>query len=140
MRYFTDQNGPKGWPYENEFWPFWNIKMNVTNSYSRKSWWKTGVICLVSMISSCFMVLKLSKKVHFLQFCADFRQKPKSVKAIYIYGSEVLITVYQKMIWFVGVWLAVHEILAIKISKTMLTQQKFNKILRFQTFNIFKSA
>ena len=32
--------------------------------------------------------LKLSKKVHFLQFCADLSQKPKSVKAIYIYGSE----------------------------------------------------
>ena len=31
---------------------------------------------------------KLSKKVHFLQFCAELSQKPKSGKAIYIYGSE----------------------------------------------------
>ena len=34
------------------------------------------------------MVLKLFKKVHFLQFCADFSKKYKSIKAIYIYTSE----------------------------------------------------
>ena len=34
------------------------------------------------------MVLKLSKKVHFLQFYADLSKKPKFVKAIYIYVSE----------------------------------------------------
>ena len=32
--------------------------------------------------------LKLSKKVHFLQFCADLSKKSKSIKAIYIYASE----------------------------------------------------
>ena len=30
------------------------------------------------------MVLKLSKKVYFLQFCVDSSKKPKSAKAIYI--------------------------------------------------------
>ena len=49
---------------------------------------KNGVNCLVSMLPSWFMVLKLSKKVHFPQLCADLSQKPKSVNAIYIYGSE----------------------------------------------------
>ena len=34
------------------------------------------------------MVLKLSKKVHFLQSRADLSQKSKSVKVIYIYVSE----------------------------------------------------
>ena len=34
------------------------------------------------------MVLKLSKKVHFLQFCTDLSKKFKSIKAIYIYASE----------------------------------------------------
>ena len=33
------------------------------------------------------MVFKLSKKVHFLQFC-DLCKKSKSIKAIYIYVSE----------------------------------------------------
>ena len=34
------------------------------------------------------MVLKLSPKRHFLQFCADLSKKYKFVKAIYIYASE----------------------------------------------------
>ena len=49
---------------------------------------KNGVICLVSMFPSWVMVHKLSKKVHFLQFCADLSKKSKSIKAIYIYASE----------------------------------------------------
>ena len=32
LRYFTDQNGPKGGPYENEFWVLSDSEMNVTNS------------------------------------------------------------------------------------------------------------
>ena len=40
------------------------------------------------MFPSWVMVLKLSKKVHVLQFCADFSKKSKSMKAIYIYASE----------------------------------------------------
>ena len=34
------------------------------------------------------MVLKLSKRVHFLKFCADLSKKSKSIKAIYIYESK----------------------------------------------------
>ena len=33
-------------------------------------------------------MLKLSKEVYFLQFCADFSKKPECVKASYIYASE----------------------------------------------------
>ena len=50
----------------------------------------------------------------------------------------VLITVFQKIIWFIVVWATVHEILAIKISKTMLTPEKFNNSLISNT-NIFKA-
>ena len=49
---------------------------------------KNGVICLVSKFPFWVTVCKLSKKVHFLQFCADLSKKSKSVKAIYIYSSE----------------------------------------------------
>ena len=34
------------------------------------------------------MVIKLSKKVQFLQICADLRKKSKYIKAIHIYASE----------------------------------------------------
>ena len=40
------------------------------------------------MFFSWVMVLKLSKKVQFLQFCADLTKKSKSNKAIYIYACE----------------------------------------------------
>ena len=49
---------------------------------------KNGVICLVSIFLPRVMVLKLSKKVHFLQFCADLSKKSKYIEAIYIYASE----------------------------------------------------
>ena len=49
---------------------------------------KNGVIFLVSMFPSKVLVLKLSKKVNFLQFCADLSKKSKYIKAIYIYASE----------------------------------------------------
>ena len=49
---------------------------------------QNGVICLVFMFSSWVMVLKLSEKVHLLEFCADLSRKSKSIKAIYIYVSE----------------------------------------------------
>ena len=49
---------------------------------------KIGVLCLVSIFPSWVMVRKLSKKVYFLQFCAELSKKSKSVKAIYIYASE----------------------------------------------------
>ena len=35
------------------------------------------------------MVHKLSKNVHFLQFCADLIKKSKSIKVIYIYASKI---------------------------------------------------
>ena len=40
------------------------------------------------MFHSWIMVLKLSTKVHFLEFCADFRKKSMYIKAVYIYASE----------------------------------------------------
>ena len=49
---------------------------------------KNGVICLVSMFPSSVMVLKLFKKVHFMQVCAIFSKKSKSVNSIYASGSS----------------------------------------------------
>ena len=47
---------------------------------------KIRVICLVSMFPTWVMACTLSKKMHFLQFCADLSKK--SVEAIHIYASE----------------------------------------------------
>ena len=40
------------------------------------------------MLPSWVMVLKLSKKVHFLQFCPDLSKKSKYIEVIYIYPIE----------------------------------------------------
>ena len=130
MRNFTNQNGSKGGPHENEVWLFSKTKMNVTNRVEKVDE-KNEVICLVFKFHSWVMALNLSRKVNFLQFCADFSKKRKPVKAIYIFHLKVVTTLFQKMIWFIAVWATLYEILAIKISKNMLTQQKFNKIIWF---------
>ena len=49
---------------------------------------KIGVIRLASMFPCWVMVLKLSKKVPFLQFCADLSKKSKSIKVIYPHACE----------------------------------------------------
>ena len=49
---------------------------------------KNEVTCIFSMFPSWVMVLKLSKKVHILQYCGDLSKKLRSVKAICIYSSE----------------------------------------------------
>ena len=49
---------------------------------------KNEVICLVFMFPSWVVVLKFSKKVHFLQFSTDLSKKLKSFKTIYICTSE----------------------------------------------------
>ena len=79
------------------------------------------------------IVLKLSKKVHFLQFCADLSQKPKSVKAIYIYGSENFhYSLSENDMVYKGLNHRSWDI-SNKNIKRMLAQQKFNKALQFQT-------
>ena len=118
LRYLTDQNGPKTGPHQNKLWLFWNNKILQTVS-AEKVDEKIGVICLVSMFPTWVRVCILSKKVHFLQLCADLSKKSKSVEAIYIYASENAM--------LIGVWATVHEILGINLSKKLLTQQKFLK-------------
>ena len=61
--------------------------MNVTDRVEKVDE-ENGIICPVSMFRSWVKVLKLSKKVHFLQFCDDLSKKSKFAKIIYIYASE----------------------------------------------------
>ena len=91
---------------------------------------KNGVICLVFMFPSWAMVCKLSKKCIFYNFVLTSARNLSLLKQCTYVHLKVLLPLFQKIVWFIGVQANVHEILAIKISKNMLTQQKFNKILR----------
>ena len=73
------------------------------------------------------------KQCIFNNFVLISVRHPPLLKHFTYVHVKVLITLFQKMVWFIGVSATVHEILAIKISKKMLTQQKFNKILRLET-------
>ena len=55
---------------------------------ARKADVKNGVISVVFISLSWFMVLKLSKIVSFLQFFADISKKSKAVIAIYVYACK----------------------------------------------------
>ena len=133
FRYFADQNGPKGWPHENEFWHFPNTKMNITNSYSSKSRLKTGVICLVFFFPSSVMVCKLPKIVHFRKFVMTSPRNPSlSKQSIYIDLKDPIIF-FQKVVCFIRVWATIYKISRKKISEKVLTQQKFNEIHQLQT-------
>ena len=74
-------NGPKWEPHENELWLFLDTKMNVTNSYSEKSRWKTGSFVKFPFVFPELRSLTCPKKC-ILQFCADLSKKTKFVKAI----------------------------------------------------------
>ena len=78
---------------------------------------KNGVICLVSTLPSWVMVLKLSEKVQFLQFCADHSQKFMSIKGIYIYASERSRYALSENGSVYMLWLTVSEILVFEVEK-----------------------
>ena len=63
-------------------------KIGFLTVRARKADEKNGVMNLVFILPSWFMVLKLSKIVSFLQFFVDIRKKSKAVIAIYVYASE----------------------------------------------------
>ena len=74
----------------------------------------------------------MSKKGCFLQFCADLSRNLSLLKQFANILLKVLITLFQKILWFAGVCATVQEKLTIKLSKKMLTQQKFDIILQLQ--------
>ena len=122
----------KGGSHDNEFWLLSNTKMNITNRVENMDE-KNGVICLVSMFISWVMVLKLSRKGIFCNFVLISAKTLSLWRQFAYMHLKVLIALFQKMIYFLGVWTTVHEVLAIKWSKNTLTQQKFNKLIWVQT-------
>ena len=78
---------------------------------------KYGVICLVSIFPSWVMVLKLSKIVHFWNFALTSGRNLSLLKLFPYMHLKILIAFFQKMIWSIGVWTTVHEVLPTEISK-----------------------
>ena len=56
------------------------------------------------------MVRKFSKKVHFYNFVQTSARNLSLLKQFTYMHLKVLITLFQKMVWFIGVRATVHEI------------------------------
>ena len=95
---------------------------------------KIVVIGLISMFPTWVMVCKLSKKVHFLQFCADLSEKSKSVEAIYIYASESShYTLSENAVIYRSLSHCSWDISDYNIKKRCWISRNSSKILRLQT-------
>ena len=103
------------------------------NSRAEKVEEKMGLFVYFPCLLRELWSLNCQKKCIFCNFVQTSARNLSLLKQFAYMDLKVLITVFQKMMWFIGVWATVHEILAIKTSKMMLTQQRFNKVLRFQT-------
>ena len=99
---------------------FQNQKWILQTVRSEKVDEKNEVICLVFMFPPWVMVLKLSKKMDFLKFCADLCKKSKSAKTIYIYASDrsrYALSGIHFVVLFIMLWLTVSEILVFQVEK-----------------------
>ena len=124
MMYFTDQNEPKRVEHMKINFDYFQIQKIVLQTVrAEKSRWKNEAICLTSMFPSKGVVLNCPKKFIFCNFVLFSAKNLSLLKQLVYMHLKVLITLFLKMIWFIGVWANVHELLAIKISKNMLTQE-----------------
>ena len=121
LGYFTDQNKPKRDHRKMNS----DTKMNVANSAKGK--WETWGH-LRSFHVSFLGYFPETKKCILANFVLDSGRNVSLLQQFTCMRLKVLITFFQKMMWVVDVWTTINEMLAIKISKKMLIQQKFNKI------------
>ena len=107
MKIFYRSEWIKGWrgPHEKFFEYFQIQKWMLQRIKAKNIDEENGIICLVPCVTSWVMVLKLSRKVHFWQFCADLNKKSKSLKAIYVYASKSFRYALSEMVLFIMLWL-----------------------------------
>ena len=90
---------------------------------------KWGIPCVLPELWS----LNCPKKRTFCNFVLTSARNLSLLKHFTYMHLKALIPLFQKTISLIGVWATVHEILAINVSKKMLSQQQFKKILWLQT-------
>ena len=102
-------------PHENEFWAFSNSEVNITNRLEKVDE-KNGVICLVYMIPSWFMVLKLSIKCIFCNFVLTSARNLSQLKQFTYMHLKSLVTNFQKLI-FIMLWLTVSVVFVFEVEE-----------------------
>ena len=82
-----------------------------------KSRWKNRVICLVSMLPSWVMVLKLSKKCIFCNFVLTSARNLSRLKQLTYMYLKGLLTQFQKLVLFIMLWLTVSEVWVFEVEE-----------------------
>ena len=91
---------------------------------AKSEWRKWGHL---SSFQASFLSYGICPKKNIFYNCVLTSARNVSLLKQFTYMHlNVLITLFQKMIWFIGVRATVNEILTIEMSKKMLTQQKVN--------------
>ena len=129
LRDFTEQNGPKGGQHEKEFWLFPNKTWMLQTVRPEKVGSSVYFSCFVPKLWS----LNCPKKLIFCNFVLTSAKDLNLLMQFICMYLKVLITLFRKMTWFIGVWATVFELLTIKLSEKILTQLKCNKIHQLQT-------
>ena len=78
---------------------------------------KNGVFCVVFMFPSWVMILKLLKKVHFLNFVLTSEKSLSMLKQFTYMHLKRLVMSFQKMLLFTMLWHHVLKILAFEIEE-----------------------
>ena len=133
---FCGPDWTKGGPHENEFWHFSNIKINITNR-AQKVDKKNEVICLVYFSLPELWSLNCPEQCIFFKFVLTSARNTNLPKQFIYIQLKDLVMLFQKIVWFLGVWAIVHEILRNKIFKKMLIQQKFNEIHQLEALLLY---
>ena len=97
---------------------------------------KWGIPCILPELWS----LNCPKKLTFCNFVLTSARNLSLLKHFTYMHLKALIPLFQKTISLIGVWATVHEILAINVSKKMLSQQQFKKNTLVSNPNISKTV
>ena len=107
----------KGGDYMKMNFDYFQIPKWMLQTERKKVDGKNGVICLVSMILFCIMVLKLSIKMHFCNFVLNpARNLSLLMQFTYVHLKD-LVMHFQKMALFILLWLNVSEILGFEVKE-----------------------
>ena len=109
------RGGGKG-RHENEFWAFSNSEMNITNRLEKVDE-KNGVICLIFMLPSWVIVLKLSKKCIFCNFLLTSARNLSRLKQFTYIHLKGLVTHFQKLMLFIMLWLTVSVVWVFQVEE-----------------------
>ena len=140
--FYTPKHYVKGDPMELNF--ELNLqnatKWNIPTDRAHRLYDKNGVIYLVIMYTPRVIIIKMSKMVHFFCIFGWRQQKNNQFGQNNQVQLRDLTELFQKKVWLIGFEVTVCEILRVKISKKLVSQQKLPKPCIFKDWHLANSS